>query len=370
MKKVLLTLLVVAMIATSLVISTSAVEVPTENLEAYFKFEGNLVNEVTGEAVGRLVDSFSEDYLWEDEECYWVNVAPDGNYAFCMAEGDGFSTETYFTGDFTFGMWIMEEDGTSTGIHPYMWAGPQAQNSEVTNNGECWIGIWNVNLPTDWSEYGITLGSNDGSGARLGIIPEEAGLFDADADIELQWTHVVVTGVYDEATDTYTTNLYIDGENVGTCEGMPNFMTDDPEANGATFYVNGVNYWADPNSNGAIDELVVYSRALSDDEVAALYNLYETPATFADYDEWDASKVELGETSGDDTVDTDPVEDTEKVDDNKTDDKSEEKNEGESTTAPNTEETKEEGGCGSAMGAAAAIVALVSVFGCAIIKKH
>lgn len=361
MKKVLLTLLVVAMIATSLVISTSAAEIPTENLEAYFKFEGNLVNEVTGEAVGRLVDKFSEDYLWEDDECYWVSTAPDGKYAFCMGEGDGFSTETYFTGDFTVGLWIMEDfDGTS--IHPYVWAGPQDQSS-----GECWIGIWNVDISNSWSKPGITLGSNDSAGARLEIVPEEAAQYDTEADISLQWTHVVVTGVYDEATDTYTTTLYVNGENVGTCEGMPNFMTDDPEGNGATFYVNGVNYWSDPNSNGAIDELVVYSAALSDDEVASLYNLYDTPPTFADYDEWEASKVELGETSGDDPVDTDPVEDTNKKDDES---KADDKAEGESTTASTTEETKEEGGCGSAMGAAAAIVALVSVFGCAIVKKH
>lgn len=68
-------------------------------------------------------------------------------------------------------------------------------------------------------------------------------------------------------------------------------------------------------------------------------------------------------------VDDEPVvSDTEKVTDTEAPAETEPES-GATTTAPTTEEAKSESGCGSAMGASAVIVMLVSALGCALIRR-
>lgn len=358
MKKILFALLAVAVLASSLVVSTSAAEIPTDGLIGNYHFEGDLVNSVDGTSGTPMCDKFAEPlYEIDDPDRYWF-TGVEGNAFYC-ADGDGAQLVSPGEADWTVGMWIIET--AITGIHPYMWYGQQLSQSP-----ENWLGIWNVSIDDNvdpWNNYGLSVGSNDSNGARLGIVPTEAALYDTEGEIALQWTHVVLTAVLDAEANTYTITMYVDGEDVGSASGFPNPATGDPETNGDFIYINGVNFWADPNSSGAIDELVVYNRALSADEVATLYGAYAAPKTYATLDEWNNDIVEL---SGDEPDDTDPVDepdDTDPVD---------EPEDTEPQDTPPTTDTEpvEEGGCGSAMGAAAAIVALVSILGCAIIKKH
>ncbi len=360
MKKVLFALLAVVVLASSLVVSTSAAEIPTDGLIGNFHFDGNAENAVDGTSGTPITTQFGDPlYELDDPDRYWF-TGVNGGKAFYCADGDGLQTINPGEGDFSVGIWIIET--AHTGITPYVWYGQHTQSTEA------WIGIWNVDISQGWAQNGITLGSNDASGARLEVVPtEEAALYDAESEIELQWTHFAYTAVLDEETNTYTVTFYVNGVNAGSKEGLPNPSTGDPETNGDYIYLNGVNAWGDHMSSGAMDELVVYNRALSDDEVATLYSAYGTPKTYESLADWEADVV--APDAGDDPVEADPADepsDDKKDDESKADDKAE----GESTTVPTTEEPKEEGGCGSAMGAAAAIVALVSVFGCAIIKKH
>ncbi len=112
-------------------------------------------------------------------------------------------------------------------------------------------------------------------------------------------------------------------------------------------------------ADGVIDDLYIYNRALSEEEVGQLMaaqsvpeirfseykNVTERPKTTAG--EPDETKAPAGETNA-------PAGGTEKP----------------AGTGAATEAPKDEGGCGSTLGAAAAIVALTAVFGCAVVKKH
>ncbi len=102
-------------------------------------------------------------------------------------------------------------------------------------------------------------------------------------------------------------------------------------------------------SNSLLDDVYIYGRALNDDEVKALDAASAMPKE--DPPETDAP--------GDDTEKAPAGTDKTPADTNKPADNSTE------TSAP-----ADEGGCGSTLGAAAAVVALTAVFGCAIVKKH
>ncbi len=364
MKKVLFVLLAVVIMASTLVVSTSAVEIPTDGLLAHFKFEGNFVNEVNGEAATQYMDNWQEGmYEGDVEGMYWVHNSVDG-YGLDLNEGEGFSTGVSVNGkDFTVAVWLLE--GTDPGIVPYVWYGGYTQSTEN------WIGIWNVDITSGWTRPGVTVGSNDAAGARLEIVPTE-GTYDADAAAEggllMQWTHIAIAATYVADTDTYDIVMYVNGVEAGSNTGFPNPGSDDPETNGDYFYVNGVNYWSDPNSTGAMDDLLIYEKALSADEIASIYGSYEAPKEYASQDEFyeDCQVIESGD-SGEDTEAPDDTEanDTEANDTEANDTEANDTKAPESTAAP-----EEEKGCGSAMGAAAAIVALTSVLGCAIVKKH
>ncbi len=349
MKKILFALLAVVVLASSLVVSTSAAEIPTDGLIANFHFDMTWDNSVEGAPAGEPISTQFGEALYTDvmdPDRYWF-TGVEGQ-AFLCTDGDGLNTLVNpGDSDFTLGLWILEV--AHTGITPYVWYGQHTQSPES------WIGIWNVDIAQGWAQNGITIGSNNEAGSRPEIVPtEEAALYDAESGVELQWTHVAYTAVLDAETNTYTVTAYINGVNAGSNTGFPNPNTGDPETNGDYIYINGINAWGDAMSTGAMDELVVYNRALTDDEMAALYAAYPTPATYDSADAFMAAQI-MREEEGDDTAAPEtnkPADETQKPADN-------------TTAAP-----AEEGGCGSAMGAVAAIVALVSILGCAIVKKH
>ena len=370
MKKILAIVMVAAMIA-AMAVTTSAADISTDGLISHITFDNGLINEVTGEAlVAHQSGSGSfGDPLWDVDEYEFYQNGVNGSYAYDMNTADGFEVGALENGsDFTVGLWLTLLG--NSGINPYIWWGGKSQSPEN------WVGLWNVPVSKDgdaWDPHtGPCIASNGGSTSRLGFVPDYTGLYDdsAESGIVMPWTHVVLTGVYDADTNSYTGTIYLNGENVGSVSGLPN--PNDKE--GAIVYFNSINAWADPQANGFADDIVLYSRAMSDADVAELYGTYEVP-TFADanalYDV--PTNLESGDSAGDDGNGGD--EGTEAPKDEGTEAP---KDEG-TTAAPagdgtgaTTEAPKddEKGGCGSTLGAAAAIVALTGVFGCAIVKKH
>lgn len=92
----------------------------------------------------------------------------------------------------------------------------------------------------------------DGQRARLETTPETG-----------RWYHLV--GVRDDTTGEIT--LYVDGERAATVDGGPNYVASGPLTVGRALW-NGENtdFW-----DGAVDEVHAYDKALTAEEVSALY---------------------------------------------------------------------------------------------------
>ncbi|BFO18698.1 hypothetical protein SHKM778_50860 [Streptomyces sp. KM77-8] len=93
----------------------------------------------------------------------------------------------------------------------------------------------------------------DGQRARLATTPETG-----------RWYHLA--GVRDDATNQI--KLYVDGELASTATAGPAYVATGPLAVGRAKY-NGENtdFWS-----GAVDEVRAYDKALTAEEVSALYN--------------------------------------------------------------------------------------------------
>jgi hypothetical protein len=83
-------------------------------------------------------------------------------------------------------------------------------------------------------------------------------------DVQNTWVHFVITG------DQEMCNGYLNGENIGTGSGLSSYSG----GNAAI----GRDWWGNGSStgtrlNGSLDEIRIYDRALSAEEVQALYNL-------------------------------------------------------------------------------------------------
>ncbi len=363
MKKILVLVLAAIMVA-SLCVTTSAAEVPSDGLLHHFKLDGNLKDEVTGTSPDKLYTSggkFAEDDRTESDLQYYTNGVNGGQSLAGQMNNAGFAVPGVESTDFSIGIWICAVYA-NPGYTPIVWYGSQNQTPEN------WIGIWNADTTQNpWGQpVGPCLGSNDSSGHRYGVVPETNLYIDKpENDILLPWTHVVITCKIGE-DGLYTGTLYHNGVNVGSVEGLPN-----PNTSGdAQIYFNSINAWEDKAVDGYLDDIVVYGKALTDEEVKALYDSYEAAPEFEDADAMDATlvKTESDETEApaDDATEA-PADETEKAPAETAGSSN-----GGSGTEAATEKTdsKDEGGCGSTLGAAAALIAVTSVFGCALIKKH
>lgn len=149
-------------------------------------------------------------------------------------------------------------------------------------------------------------------------------------------------------------HIYFNG--VSMFDGLFNGTLDGGFEAGVDFTNFTVGAWTNNDGNlerfltGAMDDFRLYNRCLSEEEVIALAG-----------DAYVAPPETDPETSEAPAPETDP-------DDNKG--SATDKNDDGTTKAPETDAKKEEGGCGSVMGASALAVALVSVLGCAVVKKQ
>lgn len=354
MRRVLSLVFAVIMIATfaTAVNAVSKDDIPQDGLIGWFKLDGNLKNEVEGgEDAVWIGQNFSEPLWDEDEYIWWTGV--DG-YCWQSDQTDGIRFLNPGNEGFTMAIWFM--DLTAGSYSPILWYGQQNQNPEN------WIGCWgNTVNPYEggdaWTGYGPSLGSNNPAGTRPEIRPEKS-LYDKTAEVPLPWTFITITCIPNEDGETTTTELYLNGEYIGTNTQTPNPYVENYEEAGCYIYTS-CNYW-DPALNGFVDECLIYNRVLSADEIAAIYAAYGTPPTYEEMEEVDLYGNNEPE---DTTADTTKTEDTTKAP--------------ETSDTPETsgsEDTKAEdekkGGCGSVVtGAAALVMTVVSVFGVAVIKR-
>ena len=168
-----------------------------DGLVGFYKFEGNLNNEVeggvAGEAIGAKFGAPAGDPVFEDGTIKTSNEVNDG-VKFDLKLGTSFtvsikvvSVEAYVFAS------------------PIVWIG----GTDQPGGDENWIGLWH-----DFADNGIAAGSNDAAGARVGVAgAQEGGIASTD--------NLFVTLVVDNGVGT----LYYNGETVGTtAEGaaMPN----------------------------------------------------------------------------------------------------------------------------------------------------
>ncbi|GGF91253.1 hypothetical protein GCM10010912_40370 [Paenibacillus albidus] len=134
----------------------------------------------------------------------------------------------------------------------------------ITANSD-WSRIFDFGTGTD-SYMFLAPQSGDGGGMRFAITSEGNGseqqLTSSSPLVTGQWKHVAVT------MSGNTGRMYVDGVQVAVNTGM----TLKPSSLGSTSqnYI-GKSQYDDPNLDGAVDDFIIYSRALSASEITALF---------------------------------------------------------------------------------------------------
>ena len=163
-----------------------------DGLVGFYKFEGNLNNEVeggvAGEAVGFKFAAPAGDPVFED-----------GTFKTTNGVNDGAKFDVKLGKSFTVSIKVVS-------VEAYVFASPIVWIGGTNQPGgdENWVGIWH-----DFADNGVAAGSNDAPGSRVGVAGAQAG---GIAGTE----NLFVTLVVDNGTMT----LYYNGEEVGkTADG-------------------------------------------------------------------------------------------------------------------------------------------------------
>lgn len=252
MKKLLVIVMVISL-AVAMMVSASAADTGT-GLVGFYKFDGNLKNEVgkDGEAIGQKFGTPKGD-----------PVFADGRFQTTTDVSDGAKFEVDIEKNFTVAFYVTSN---FTNVAPIVWIGGQDQSTES------WMGVW-CDPGNNWGNAEtakLTMSSN-GTGRMTVDSGRPAPAFPIE--------NLYITITYDDGI----ASLYIDGVLVGSSnttgyhhewEGgqqdletpFPNPWADKEDC--AVYF--GVNYW-DAAANASYDNLTIYNRALSAEDVAALY---------------------------------------------------------------------------------------------------
>ncbi len=250
-------------------VSVSAFDIESD-LIGYYRFNGSLKNEFGGEAefMGK---NFSVPFDDEPEFSLGYN---DTSLYVGNSIGDGAKLDCVPTEDsYTISFWAKAE---SCGFAaPVIWIGSESHTDASFSS---WVGLW---ADFDGSTWGSapTLGSNDENNSKVGAIPKD-GLSSSDS---FGWTYITLV-----VDDGYGV-LYFNGTEVantvdnfarslipayasGSATELPSMFGDDAYDDTAIYVA--INVWDSPASM-YYDELRVYDRALTSEDVAALYAVYD-----------------------------------------------------------------------------------------------
>lgn len=255
MRKKFLTVAATAVMTMSMLMSAFA---DTEtDLIAHYGFDEDMKNEVTGEdatQVGKGNNGTVTSTPAGDTFTYEDGV---NGKALVMAKGnnDGFNLNVAAKGDsYTVSVWLKTDEFNGF-AEPAVWYGGTDQSSQA------WVGIW-PGLDSKWGSGGPVIGSGEGTApTRVAITGGTNKLTKDDDMLTFDWH--MITAVIDGESG----KLYWDGQLVGMStsdDKVPSVTGDDK-----SFYL-AANAWDVPFS-GSVDELYIYDRALSSDDVAELY---------------------------------------------------------------------------------------------------
>lgn len=237
-------------------------DVPTD-YEAYFTFDETIddataVAKGDGGTVGAAAEKTFDYVDGKNGKAIAINNGEE-------KDNIGLDTNVTLNGtdSFTISFWAKAYEAPFAA--PLVWTGATSQSTES------WIGIWSGFNDGTWKAT-AGLGSNDAAGTRLGIV--------APLSETKEFGYDYITMTVDAATHQGV--LYYNGSEVGKTEGELPVIGD-----GSHVYL-GANAWDAP-ANMEVDDLVIYKRALSADEVKALYEVNGVPKA-------DAEKVEQEET--------------------------------------------------------------------------
>ena len=293
MKRIIINIIIAAALVGALTLPLSAADIPQEGLIGRFKLDGDLTNSVNGEEAVRLDNHFDvldEQNEWVIQPLYYDGV--DGqSYGISNHGGDG---EVHYiintkvspgNGDFTMGMWILDERSGGTGLE-YMRYGQRSSYVPSANDGEYTyfsISSGNVNDGDVWLKSGPLLIYHTGTSEDKNVTfrnektnfevyrgPYSNSYCDYDNMEMIPWIHVVASCVLDRESDTYTITLYQNGKAINVCDGVPN-----PYVEGEDNFIYCIRQNWDFTIPAYIDDIVIYNRALSADEVANLYGSYD-----------------------------------------------------------------------------------------------
>lgn len=218
---------------------------------AHYKFDDSLKNEVTGEDATQTGQKFAEP---AGNKVEYV----DGALSIAKGNTDGFNLNVKPTSDsYTISFWTMTNDVNGF-AQPIVWYGGKDQTTT-----QAWVGVW-PGLNAVWANGGPQIGSASGAAPdRFDVLPNKSILVEG-SEVAYEWT--MVTMVVDNAE----ASLYYDGVDVTKEKSKVASVTADDRS----VYI-GVNAWDVPYC-GLIDELYVYDRALTADDIKELYDATKT----------------------------------------------------------------------------------------------
>lgn len=247
----------------------TAMAAAPDGYDAYYSFDDTLDNGVSGGEAATLTGSKINDEVSATEPTYVegasgkaIDLTGAGSYGVCLGKvitGEAFTVsfkvKIHAATNFTAVMFIESMNGDTSSEN---WLGMNAVNAGGTFDGTA---------PRLWSKYDATY---------FMATPQVE-----DTGIKLDTWHTV-TYVQDGTTGT----LYLDGQAI--IKG--NIQDADKEVNTSTYTIAqnlvnedtrlffGVNYWDTP-FNGSIDEVYVYNKALTIEEVGQLHDTEITDTT-------------------------------------------------------------------------------------------
>lgn len=247
--------------AVALLVSSSfAAEVPCDGLVAYYPFKGNFENEATGASAVKVDaavnhgTTFGEDRFGNAESSAYFNG--DSSYLE-IPDNDAFSIVT--TGALTISVWMSPDsvdfkNAERAGYVHWMGKGVPHQHEWVFR-------MYNKNLkedqeqrPNRMSAYAFNLEGGLGAGSYVQeeVSPREWIHFVARYDVSTNKISLFKNGVMKDQDDLYDATYGVQVQN-GT----------------APVRLGTRSLWS--FFKGRIDDLRFYNRALSDDEIVALY---------------------------------------------------------------------------------------------------
>ncbi len=356
MKKILALVMVVAMMA-ALAVTTSAAEVPEEGLIAHFTFDDLDAGLKGAGAVATPVTIVADA---EPEIVVTTDDAHEGGAVDLGASGQNFLNVT-------------KEDGTPllSGLEGFT------------------VSYWSKNnAGTGWNFFAVPgdIADLGAMGAQTYLSERYIGILEGASDVAVErynctgartYTTGAVTHDYADAWKLITVSvgpdsveLYINGEWWGGMESglldmYPNHELASILGDDSKLFIGFANWESGEYSTSLVDDYVIYDHAMTEAEVVDLATAMGVEGLSAP-----------AETEAPSTEPTTEAPETEPTTEAPAGDGTEAPEGGSPAPAgtqaapAETNASDDEGGCGSTLGAAAAIVALAGVFGCAIVKKH